>query len=280
MNGLCVTDCTDQDGDGYCAADDCDDGDPTVNPGAFEICDGLDNDCDGQIDDGVHCAVCRTDSECVAGQSCCGGVCTELATDPINCGACDMACAAGETCLDGFCQSGPGCLSDADCDDAYSGTIDLCVNGTCVHELACTSDSDCMLGEFCVAGRCVALCTDIDGDGACAEQDCDDLDPTVFPGSQELCDSRDNDCDGQIDEGCSASCSADNQCAAGLVCCAGQCADIANDSQNCGGCSLVCAAGQVCFGGVCMIGCTADSDCDDGNPNTADYCVNGTCTHR
>ncbi len=46
----------DDDGDGYKYIDDCNDGDPTVNPGAFEILgDGVDNDCDGKTDVADDC---------------------------------------------------------------------------------------------------------------------------------------------------------------------------------------------------------------------------------
>jgi len=45
-------------------------------------------------------------------------------------------------------------------------------------------------------------CTDSDGDGACVPDDCNDNDFTVYPGAPELCDGKDNNCDGFTDEGC------------------------------------------------------------------------------
>ena len=43
----------DSDGDGYFNDEDCDDADSTSHPGAVEVCDGVDNNCNGQVDEGV-----------------------------------------------------------------------------------------------------------------------------------------------------------------------------------------------------------------------------------
>ena len=59
----------------------------------------------------------------------------------------------------------------------------------------------CGLGEKCSAGKCVAVTTDADGDGVPLANDCDDHDPAVHPGAAEVCNGKDDNCDGKIDEG-------------------------------------------------------------------------------
>jgi hypothetical protein len=92
----------DSDGDGYLAFDDCDDSDPSVNPGATEVCDGIDNDCDDFIDEGF------TDTD-VDGIADCSDICPN---DGFN-----------DADADGVCQS------DGDCDDTdpnvYPGNIEV-----------------------------------------------------------------------------------------------------------------------------------------------------------
>ena len=64
----CATSCevplADCDGDGFEAPADCDDLDPQSHPGGIEICDGEDNDCDGEVDEGaVDAAIWYADAD-------------------------------------------------------------------------------------------------------------------------------------------------------------------------------------------------------------------------
>ncbi len=69
------TSCTDNDGDGSCAGDDCDDNDASAFPGATEVCgDNVDNDCDGAVDEG--CGVCMPKgASCTQNGDCCSNKC-------------------------------------------------------------------------------------------------------------------------------------------------------------------------------------------------------------
>ena len=179
----------DGDGDGYTGADDCDDTDPTVYAGAPELCDGLDNDCDGAVpadetdDDGDGYDECG-DSDCDDADAGIYPGAPELCDGLDN--DCDGVVPADEIDDDG---DGYDECGGSDCDDAdavtYPGATELC-DGV---------DNDC-------DGIVPADEDDADGDGyRSCEGDCDDADSGSHPGAAELCDGADNDCNGQIDDG-------------------------------------------------------------------------------
>ena len=179
----------DADSDGVTTCDDpmdCDDSDALVYPGAPELCDGVDNDCDPATDEVVD-----DDGD---GISTCDGDCDDAEADTYPGAAelcdgvdndCDSVVPADEADADGAGQA--QCADDCDDTnaDTYTGATEIC-DGL---------DNDC---DGAVPGDEA----DGDGDGFMACEDCNDSDAGISPDAQELCDGVDNDCDGTADEDC------------------------------------------------------------------------------
>jgi hypothetical protein len=174
----------DNDMDGHPAETDCDDNDPDIHPDAVEVCNGVDDNCDLQIDEGFD-----ADGD---GWTGCNGDCND-ANATINPDAVEVCDSIDNNCDsvidDGFDLDGDGFTScGGDCNDAdpavHPNQPELC-NGI---------DDNC--------NGLVDEETDGDGDGVTAcDGDCDDGNPDVFPGQIESCNGIDDDCNDLIDEG-------------------------------------------------------------------------------
>src|SRR5262249_32856232 len=81
-----------------------------ITASSAEVCNGLDDTCDGQVDEGfdklhdpLHCGGPNDCTACAQGDSCCTGRCADTRSDALNCGACGHACAAGQGCCGSQC---------------------------------------------------------------------------------------------------------------------------------------------------------------------------------
>jgi len=154
--------CLDADGDSAAEDVDCNDNNPNIRPGAAEACDGVDNNCNGVVDEG-----------CVT--------CTDADHDGF------------------FAQS--GCGSTVDCDDTHAttrpGAAEVCdaIDNDCD---ATTDEGFNLQFDASNCGACGTVCPDRGPDGppVCSAGAC--LLPEPRP---ETCDGFDNDLDGLIDEG-------------------------------------------------------------------------------
>ncbi len=189
--------CTDLDGDGESPFQgDCDDVNETVHSGADEVCNGVDDDCDGAVDEGFEDLDLDGIADCVDPDDDGDGV-----EDPIDSCPRDFDPLELDFDLDGIADvcdpddDGDGDPDDTDCaprDPArFHGAVELC-NGI---------DDDCdglMPHEYDepVADGWLD-CFDVDGDGYSVSQgDCLEGDPDGYPGAPEWCNGIDDDCDG------------------------------------------------------------------------------------
>ena len=235
-----------------------------------ELCNGLDDDCDGSADEGLPIGQpCETDlpGVCVDGRYVCDG------------GALDCAPVVAPSLE--FCDG-----LDNDCngltDDAVEGVGEVCASG---------ERGECARGRrVCEGGVLACIADESPSDERCDRED-DDCDGTIDEGLRnacgvcgpvpaEVCDGLDEDCDGVVDDGA--------PCPAGQLCRAGRCADACVNNEcpentQCvdgaclGPCDLVtCEEDELCRDGACVDRCAGVS-CENGLVCALGECVEDNC---
>jgi hypothetical protein len=215
---------------GVAVGGDCDDADPTIGPLAAEVCDGIDQDCDGVADQGLLIDwYADADGDGVGGPPAVATACTAPSGTVATSGDCDdtdvfVNDRMTELCSDGIDNDCDGLVDEVTVSSHWYLDLDgdglgnpLISRSTCARQPGYVlNDDDCDDGNPGV-GVAATWYPDGDGDGdgdptapivACAQPsgtvttatDCDDTDPDVHPGALELCDRIDNDCTGVAED--------------------------------------------------------------------------------
>jgi hypothetical protein len=170
---------------------------------------------------------CEEDADCESeicvepspgsGESICAELCDPFCADGFTCVNLMTSMGSADVCVpapDNLCDP---CVTNNDCGDGNDFCVSLAAGDFCVED--CTGNPDsCPVGFTCglitgsdaVAGmQCIpdngVCCIDADGDihgegAGCLGTDCDDDDDEVYPGADELCDDKDNDCNDIVDD--------------------------------------------------------------------------------
>lgn len=193
-----------------CKADaDCDDGKLCTGK---ETCDTTSHKCNAGAN-AANGTACSTESTCTSGDCVCRtGTCV-----PVGCG--NGVVDAGEQCDDGNTVDGDGCdtnctfscVDNTKCDNGSvcdgAETCDVATHTCKAGEAMNCDDSNPCTANNCDPGTgCANPLIDADHDGhapsslgSCGD-DCNDSDATIYLNAPELCDQKDNNCNGQTDE--------------------------------------------------------------------------------
>ena len=179
----CASGHVDNDGDGVYSDVDCNDNDDTIYLGSVEVCDTIDNNCDGQVDEGLTTTYyLDADSDGFGDASSTQDACTQpsgYVTDDTDCDDTTALINPGitEICdgIDNNC--------DAQADEGVTTTY---------YE---DGDSD----DFGNVSSTREACSQSPG-YVLDSTDCDDTHANIYPGNVEICDGNDNNCDGLLDE--------------------------------------------------------------------------------
>jgi hypothetical protein len=253
-------------------------GECNASPATKEVCDSLDNDCDGLTDE----QTCDDQNPCTtdACEATLGGpACTNLPRDALPCDDANP-CTRDDVCQGDACTGTP-----IPCDDLNPCTDDACApNGECLHSPnsdPCDDANPCTVGDQCD----LRVCRGIPVECQCnTNADCATLEDQNRCNGTLQCSKNGPVSLCTVDSSTVVTCppvaGKDAQCKTNACDPAsGKCGFLAiNENQTCDDADP-CTTLSRCQGGTCVG--IQQLSCDDLNPCTADSCSPlGTCLHQ